>query len=1213
MESSGAVAAGNPFVGPYSLKEGEPFYGRNRATTALLNQLIADRIVLLYSPSGAGKTSLVEAGLKARLREYDLGFRILPTIRVGLPLPRTNGSPPSRFLRSALLSLGLDAESQPEQVGAAELAHFLEQTRGSEDPTHKLLVFDQFEEALTTSEQSDEAARRSFFVEIGEFLRQDSRCWALFCLREDHLAALDPFLRPIPTSFRNRFRLDLMTRGEARIALQELARSGGVELRGSIASRLVKDLAAGSGKVEPLHLQVVGYQMWSSWLAGAGGEAGSSGGLDVGAILGSYYAEQMQSIAGEDKGLERRIREWFQQDLITGRGTRNLVEWGAGKSEGLDESLRKRLEDAYLVRAVPLPSQTWYELAHDRFIDPVLRDNSRWREALHPLQRQAAKWTASGHRREDLYRDRELAEARAWAAAHDDELEVSDREFLKASSDAQAEADRQRRRWLWFLSICGIAGVSFILALFLFVQWSRQVKRSRFLNLISGSAGHANRVDQALLLSVEAHKAAELVPGERQKAEYNLLASLCYSPQLDRFLLGPELDPQLARIGKEDVFSVAWNKSQPVAAIGKPDGTILLFGGGHSIPFSSGYTNGVASLSLSPDGTKLAAADGSEDSRLSLWDLADQAQPRRLGDALPVTGEVRSVAFSSDSKRLTAGANWLGRAHIYLWDVTDRPHIITETSVAGEISRVSLNKDGCLLAVGTDTIPGHVYVWNEDRRSLPRWDEKQQDPDTSSSLTHAGPISGLAFTADDRVLASSDEGELEKPGSCKVLLWNFPPGSPGVPRLLQDQLQPVYGLAFSANGRWLAGGGKDRTVHLWQVGSRRSGESLSQVGTHEEWKPPLLGHTGTVRALAFDSDGGDPALLSFGQDGHLLRWSVGRHHPLILAQSEQGHPLKGIAFSPNGATLASIAEGGAVILRDPETAGKAIVLQASDKQNGQCLAFHPNNRMLAVGHDLPSAGQKRTSVSLWHLGPRPRASEISTSSSSSILGVAFRPPTGEQLAIAAPGLLELRDTGTGSRPVQFQIPPDTPVTCVAFSPTGRYMAAGDVNGELRLWDLDSFPGKLLVLGTPVFRHQQMVTGVAFAANGRLASAGLEGNVLVWDPATGRPLRMFSAPPGAGCNGVAFSADGTLVATGADSGAVLLWNVDTGEPLGPPLIGHDESVNCVAFRPGRAVLASSGNDGRLVLWDLDVQHWLSRAGQIAHRQLTDGERHEIHSK
>ena len=71
----------NPYPGPRSFQRGEQLYGRERETAELLDLLIAERIVLFASPSGAGKTSLVQAALIPVLE--DEGFLVLPTMHPG--------------------------------------------------------------------------------------------------------------------------------------------------------------------------------------------------------------------------------------------------------------------------------------------------------------------------------------------------------------------------------------------------------------------------------------------------------------------------------------------------------------------------------------------------------------------------------------------------------------------------------------------------------------------------------------------------------------------------------------------------------------------------------------------------------------------------------------------------------------------------------------------------------------------------------------------------------------------------------------------------------------------------------------------------------------------------------------------------------------------------------------------------------------------------
>jgi hypothetical protein len=104
----------NPYVGPRAFQYGETLYGRPREVVELLDLLIAERIVLLYSPSGAGKTSLIQAALIPELEKE--GFRVLPVMRVSLQPSLTLDTFPTanRYILSLLLSF-----SAPFPLGLA--------------------------------------------------------------------------------------------------------------------------------------------------------------------------------------------------------------------------------------------------------------------------------------------------------------------------------------------------------------------------------------------------------------------------------------------------------------------------------------------------------------------------------------------------------------------------------------------------------------------------------------------------------------------------------------------------------------------------------------------------------------------------------------------------------------------------------------------------------------------------------------------------------------------------------------------------------------------------------------------------------------------------------------------------------------------------------------------------------------------------------------
>ncbi|MGO9506595.1 MAG: WD40 repeat domain-containing protein, partial [Mycobacterium sp.] len=156
-----------------------------------------------------------------------------------------------------------------------------------------------------------------------------------------------------------------------------------------------------------------------------------------------------------------------------------------------------------------------------------------------------------------------------------------------------------------------------------------------------------------------------------------------------------------------------------------------------------------------------------------------------------------------------------------------------------------------------------------------------------------------------------------------------------------------------------------------------------------------------------------------------------------------------------------------------------------------------------------------------------------------------------------------------------------PLLGVALCPDGlRLAAAGD---DTNVWVWDTVTGQ--PVGGPLTGHTSRVHCVAYSPDGRrLVSAGGDKTVRVWDAATCQPI----GEPLTGHTGVvysvAFSPDGQRLASADDDRTVRVWDVATGRLIGQPLTGHSGVVYGVAFSPDGRMLASAGGDETVRLWD-----------------------------
>jgi hypothetical protein len=795
-----------PYVGLGCFSEGnkELFFGRDAVVASLIERLRQQNLLAISGPSGSGKSSLALAGIIPALKTGALpgseGWQYL-----GRMVP---GSNPFENL-SKLLLCGNENGSSSMQALAERLKRkpdSLREVVATKGDGTAVLVIDQFEELSTLCENN--VVRETFEKTMVSFVGDSRRRHILILtMRSDFIGAvarqpelqnlLETGLAPVTP----------LSASELREAISRPAERVGLKFETGVVESLVHDIL-GEPAALPL-LQFTLLKLWEqrdhnritvqAYRELGGGRLALTRSADR-FIISLIPQERIMA----ERILLRLVRPGIGQDNVANR-IRKIFLYSIGPKENVNLVLDKLVRQN-LVRLTPgeVEEDTEVEVAHEALVRNwqhlvSLLENERERmTTLRRLEIKAADWVRLGRGTAGLLKDAALIEAEeAMARAEFETLGASNdlHQLVNASRHSDIAARRRASFMRVALVVLTVASVAFAIVAFSNAQKSRR-DATEAKNKREDADRETKRAND---LNLSLNNALAQTTGEKARAE----------AEKERAEAGDRLFK---------AYQMATAANDAVAQDPEQASLLALEAAGLLIAHPQISSKGARdALSLTKEIQNTLSLTG---------------QSNRVRLAIPVSGEVTSLAFSPDGLLLAgAGKN----EPVRIWDAITGQEL-KSLATARNATAIAFSYSGQEIAIAFDD---RFQILNAFSGSV-----------VGEAHSTSGVVRQLVFSPNDNYVAALGS-------SGNVDFWLLGRQSK---KTFSQESTKITAIAFNPTGRILAMGGEDGSVKAWDVDA----EDLVEIVPKAESNGPAM-----VNCLAFSTDGESLQISSADGQKHL--------------------------------------------------------------------------------------------------------------------------------------------------------------------------------------------------------------------------------------------------------------------------------------------------------------------------------------------------------